>query len=242
MENKIEQITNMADYVENKLLCELFNEIYHYFKDDLEDEFDILAMKYFKPRIEIAKKQFIIDIKEKNSQNEKNKKLNIIAVKLKQWCDERHLSVESQQKNLAGNVLEELSELARASNNNEKIDALCDICVFAINAYDKELNFYKQFPIYNSCLEIHSFTESIITHLRYNSIPTIISMCFYNIERLGYDPYECMDETIKEISSRVGHYDDKIGKFVKDESKEAKSKWYKANYLKCKIKKQKLSK
>ncbi|MCZ6166047.1 hypothetical protein O6B98_08255 [Campylobacter ureolyticus] len=45
-----------------------------------------------------------------------------------------------------------------------------------------------------------------------------------------------MLETIKEISSRTGHYDENIHKFVKNKSDEAKSKWYKADYDKCKIK------
>lgn len=233
---KIEKLTNMANYVENKLLCELLNEIYHDYKNELKDEFDILALKYFKPKIQQAKEQFVTNMNELLIKEQKNKKLNLIAKKLKQWCDERHLIAESQQKNLIGNVLEELSELNRARNVNEKIDALCDICVFAINACDNELHTFDFAPIYNSCKEPYNFTESIITHLRYHDINSVIAMCFKNIERLGYDPYLCMDETIKEISSRTGHYDDKIGKFIKDESKEAKSKWHKANYLKCKIK------
>ena len=45
-----------------------------------------------------------------------------------------------------------------------------------------------------------------------------------------------MLETIKEISSRTGYYDENIHKFVKDTSDEAKAKWYKADYEKCKIK------
>ena len=45
-----------------------------------------------------------------------------------------------------------------------------------------------------------------------------------------------MLETIKEISSRTGLYDQNIHKFVKNKSDEAKSKWYKADYDKCKIK------
>ena len=50
------------------------------------------------------------------------------------------------------------------------------------------------------------------------------------IEYLGYDSYKAMTETLKEIHSRTGSYDETIGKWVKDTSEEAKSKWYKANY------------
>ena len=45
-----------------------------------------------------------------------------------------------------------------------------------------------------------------------------------------------MLETIKEISSRTGYYDENIHKFVKDKSEETKAKWYKPNYEKYKIK------
>jgi len=47
-------------------------------------------------------------------------------------------------------------------------------------------------------------------------------------KKAGYDPDIAMDETLKEIESRVGTIID--GKFVKDKSDEAKLKWYKANY------------
>ena len=42
-----------------------------------------------------------------------------------------------------------------------------------------------------------------------------------------------MFETIKEISSRIGAYDENAKKWIKDESDEAKAKWYKADYEKA---------
>ena len=42
-----------------------------------------------------------------------------------------------------------------------------------------------------------------------------------------------MQETIKEISSRVGEYDESKKKWIKDKSPEAMAKWYKANYKEC---------
>jgi len=50
--------------------------------------------------------------------------------------------------------------------------------------------------------------------------------------KLGYKPTLVMDETLKEIESRTGSIQD--GKFVKDQSNEAKSKWYEADYNSCK--------
>ncbi len=54
--------------------------------------------------------------------------------------------------------------------------------------------------------------------------------------KLGYDPRKVMDETLKEIESRTGAYNPEQDKWVKDTSNEAKAKWYKADYSKCKIK------
>jgi len=51
------------------------------------------------------------------------------------------------------------------------------------------------------------------------------------IKKTGYDPDLSMDEVLKEIESRTGNMID--GKFVKNKSVEAQSKWYKANFNKA---------
>lgn len=53
----------------------------------------------------------------------------------------------------------------------------------------------------------------------------------------GFNFEIAMLETIKEISSRTGSYDEASKKWIKDTSDEAKSKWYKADYEKARIKK-----
>jgi hypothetical protein len=53
------------------------------------------------------------------------------------------------------------------------------------------------------------------------------------ILKLKHDPSKVMDEIIKEISSRRGEIIN--GKFVKDKSDEARKKWYKADFKKCRI-------
>jgi len=50
--------------------------------------------------------------------------------------------------------------------------------------------------------------------------------------KLGYEPECVLNEVAKEINSRVGSIID--GKFIKDKSPEARAKWYKADYEKCK--------
>ena len=51
--------------------------------------------------------------------------------------------------------------------------------------------------------------------------------------KMGYNPIICLDEMSKEINSRVGTIID--GKFEKDKSKEAMSKWYYADYEKARL-------
>ncbi len=167
---------------------------------------------------------------------------------LKNWREERHLAVESQRNGLMGNLCEELSEYYRATNNDEKIDALCDIYVFCANSLKMSVDIIIN--IMNNVVAINPFNTYIFEMLHkltysFNysdefkintTLYSIMRSVAYKTNELGYDFYKCMQETIKEISSRTGHYDKNIHKFVKDKSDEAVKKWYKADYSKCKIK------
>jgi predicted HAD superfamily Cof-like phosphohydrolase len=53
------------------------------------------------------------------------------------------------------------------------------------------------------------------------------------LTKLGYDPEKVLIEVGKEINSREGVMIN--GKFVKHKTPEAKAKWYKANFSKCKM-------
>jgi len=55
------------------------------------------------------------------------------------------------------------------------------------------------------------------------------------ILRYGYDPTMALTETVLEIESRTGAYDEEQKKWIKDKSEEAKSIWYSARYDKCLI-------
>ncbi|MDD7741729.1 MAG: hypothetical protein PUJ19_03130, partial [Campylobacteraceae bacterium] len=59
----------------------------------------------------------------------------------------------------------------------------------------------------------------------------------YLCKHYGYNFEIAMLETIKEISSRTGSYDENAKKWVKDSSDEARAKWYKADYELARIKK-----
>ncbi len=52
------------------------------------------------------------------------------------------------------------------------------------------------------------------------------------IAKMGFDPDSVMEEVQKEINSRVGGIDE-TGKWVKDNSPEAKTKMYTADFKKC---------
>lgn len=162
-----------------------------------------------------------------------------IQLALRDWMEERHLTIDSQKNNLLGNVMEELTELVRANSEEEIIDALCDIMVFTTNASKHKIKtlYLDSLPsIYLSqCMTSkEEFIIDIIDNIMFDTTDQVLLMCINNIKDLGYDPIACMNETIQEISSRSGKWDESIGKFVKDTSDEAKAKWYKANYAKCK--------
>lgn len=147
---------------------------------------------------------------------------------LTDWRNARHLSVESQKKNFKVNYTKELIEFFEAErdgNEYEMIDALCDMLVVAINAGIKMNNslMYYDGPAMDGDL-VGVFAV----------IPTI-DLLIAHIYNRGYDPYKCLLETIKELNSRSGSWSDKEGKWVKDTTPEARAKWYKADYSKCKL-------
>jgi len=53
--------------------------------------------------------------------------------------------------------------------------------------------------------------------------------------KMGYDPNKAMDETIKEISSRTGSFNEASGKWEKFKTPEAQALWYTAQYGKAKL-------
>lgn len=152
---------------------------------------------------------------------------------LQKWRETRHLTLENQRAGLLGNLAEEIMELTRAYQNKDEIeiiDALCDIAVFsmgAIKKIDKEITldiFFDDEELDNISLSAYIaqlvadfsnlFVES--NQLDYFLLK-IINHCANTIQQaMGYNFYECMKETIKEINSRTGKYDENLKKFIKD--------------------------
>ena len=121
------------------------------------------------------------------------------------------------------------------------IDALCDISVFTINA-GADINCNEKLESINTtqttrCNSSLSFLLSECGNFDYYGklssyvcFNQILLSCAKLCEKYGFNFEIAMLETIKEISSRTGAYDENAKKWVKDESDEAKAKWYKANY------------
>lgn len=152
-------------------------------------------------------------------------RMNKILNNLAKWRSERRLSETNQFNNLKSNISEEIKEYREAKDDNERIDALCDILVFIINAMPKDINAELWGDLIDCIEDRMSYPEFLSFTAR---------EILYEIITMGYNPYDCMDETIKEISSRTGKWNESKGKWIKDTSDEAKANWYKANYDRCK--------
>ena len=185
---------------------------------------------------------------------------------LAEWRAERGITAESQKAGYIVNVMEELGELASALRDYEKfsateqdtakkqkaeyeiIDALCDISVFTINV-GADINCNEKLESINTtqttrCNSSLSFLLSECGNFDYYGkfssyvcFNQILLSCAKLCEQYGFNFQIAMDETIKEISSRTGAYDENAKKWVKDESDEAKAKWYQANYELARIEK-----
>lgn len=168
------------------------------------------------------------------------REFNLIKERLTDWRNERGLTYENQQAGFLGNVFEEVSEYFRAKNDLEKIDALCDIVIFCFNSFD--LEFKEMGKIYDcdatkiSIVDItDDLTYTTAKFMRkdfkdFNNIYRLVFNCKHLCENLGFNFYQCMLQTIKEIESRTGFYDDELNKFIKDEG------YYDITHLKNEIK------
>ena len=185
---------------------------------------------------------------------------------LAEWRAERGITAESQKAGYIINIMEELGELATALRDYEKfsvtgqdaakkqkaeyeiIDALCDISVFTINV-GADINCNEKLESINTTTETTRCNSSLSFLLSecgnfdyygklssYVCFNQILLSCAKLCEQYGFNFQIAMDETIKEISSRTGAYDENAKKWVKDTSDEAKAKWYQADYELARIK------
>ena len=171
-------------------------------------------------------------------------KLNEIYAQLEAWRAERKITAESQKEGYIINIMEEFGELSQALRGLEIesvrktaehgiIDALCDIAIFTINAGADIRDEYK--PLSIDTTNTFSDFNCLLLYTSTFDFKKILLNCAVLCEKYGFNFELAMLETIKEISSRTGSYNEATKKWEKDLSDEAQAKWYSANYELAKI-------
>ena len=144
---------------------------------------------------------------------------NMIIDGLQRFMKDRNLTTEMQKEGFIPNIIEELDEYARAKTDDEKIDALCDLCVFSLNTIENSQGEELIVPSHNPPLSIVDMILKVHTLANFvgdNSIVIRTVKEFYSqIVSMGYNPFDCMQQTIREIESRKGTWDDDKKKFIK---------------------------
>ena len=180
---------------------------------------------------------------------------------------ERKITAESQKVSYIVDVMEKFGELASAIKDYDKfsqpdypyptdiqeaeleiVKAICDIAVLTLNV-GAEIFFSKRVPL----IDTSTISQDV------NSLSLLISDCadfecyedynsyvhFYNIlmdcaklcERYGFNSQLAIEETVKEISSHTGSYDEDTKKWERDDDWEAQTTWYHADYELARIEK-----
>ena len=181
---------------------------------------------------------------------------------------ERKIKTENQKKDYIVNVMEKFGELASAIKDYDKflqpdypyptdireaeceiVKAICDIAILTLNV-GAEVFFSKRVPL----IDTSTISQDV------NSLSLLISDCadfecyedynsyvhFYNIlmdcaklcERYGFNFQLAIEETMKEISSHTGSYDEITKKWERDDDWEDQTTWYHADYELARIEKE----
>lgn len=185
-------------------------------------------------------------------------KINLeqIYKELQTWREERKITAESQRQGYIRNVMEELGELAAGLRDYDSwskccdlrfcqihkemaqrliVDAICDIAVLTINAGADIRDEYK--PLSIDTTNTFSDLNCLLLYTSTFDFKKILLNCAVLCEHYGFNFEIAMLETIKEISSRTGTYNEATKKWEKHMSDEARAKWYSANYELARIKK-----
>lgn len=186
---------------------------------------------------------------------------------LTRWREERSITLESQLPGLTSNLLEEVTELSRATELVDVIDAMLDYNVFLANAIEgididpvldpeivkeieekhkklsvmtnEDLALYKKSLISLLLEGIRASIAITMPNIKQEHIDSfteylngIIINIKSSITLLNYDYAKCLEEVMKAIHTRKGHWDSTICKFVKDKVQPDR---YEPDYTNCKI-------
>lgn len=186
---------------------------------------------------------------------------------LAKWREERSITLESQLPGLTSNLLEEVTELSRATELVDIIDAMLDYNVFLANAIEginidpildpeilkeieekhkklsvmtnEDLALYKKSLISLLLEGIRASIAITMPNIKQEHIDSfteylngIIINIKSSITLLNYDYAKCLEEVMKAIHTRKGHWDSTISKFVKDKVQPDR---YEPDYTNCKL-------
>lgn len=186
---------------------------------------------------------------------------------LAKWREERSITLDSQLPGLTSNLLEEVTELSRATELVDVIDAMLDYNVFLANAIEgididpildpeilkeieekhkklsvmtnEDLALYKKSLISLLLEGIRASIAITMPNIKQEHIDSfteylngIIVNIKSSITLLNYDYAKCLEEVIKAIHTRKGHWDSTICKFVKDKVQPDR---YEPDYTNCKL-------
>ena len=186
---------------------------------------------------------------------------------LAKYREKRSITLESQLPGLTSNLLEEVTELSRATELVDVIDAMLDYNVFLANAIEgieidpvldpeilkeieekhkklsvmtnEDLALYKKSLISLLLEGIRASIAITMPNIKQEHIDSfteylngIIINIKSSITLLNYDYAKCLEEVMKGIHSRKGHWDSTICKFVKDKVQPDR---YEPDYTNCKL-------
>lgn len=186
---------------------------------------------------------------------------------LTKWREERSITLDSQLPGLTSNLLEEVTELSRATELVDIIDAMLDYNVFLANAIEgididpildpeilkeieekhkklsvmtqEDLALYKKSLISLLLEGIRASIAITMPNIKQEHIDSfteylngIIINIKSSITLLNYDYAKCLEEVMKAIHTRKGHWDTTICKFVKDKIQPDR---YEPDYTNCKL-------
>lgn len=186
---------------------------------------------------------------------------------LAKWREERSITLDSQLPGLTSNLLEEVTELSRATELVDIIDAMLDYNVFLANAIEgieidpildpeilkeieekhkklsvmtnEDLALYKKSLISLLLEGIRASIAITMPNIKQEHIDSfteylngIIINIKSSITLLNYDYAKCLEEVMKAIHTRKGHWDSTISKFVKDKVQPDR---YEPDYTNCKL-------
>jgi len=186
---------------------------------------------------------------------------------LAKYREKRSITLESQLPGLTSNLLEEVTELSRATELVDVIDAMLDYNVFLANAIEgididpildpeilkeieekhkklsvmtnEDLAIYKKSLISLLLEGIRASIAITMPNIKQEHIDSfteylngIIINIKSSITLLNYDYAKCLEEVMKAIHTRKGHWDSTICKFVKDKVQPDR---YEPDYTNCKL-------